>query len=210
MSKTAYIDFDGTIIDVIPRYYGVLAKYLNDQASLHLDFDKYYFLKQQGLKDHIIVQKSCNGYNINIEHYVAFKKSNMEDERWLIKDTIIGSPYKAYYQLHTIGFKVCVLTQRNYKERLIDQIYSLKLENAFDDIIVVKPITNKNVKLLFLKNKIGKKDIIVGDSPAEMECAYLLNIDGYFVETGLWAKNYVRHKTHAFVNYNAVADFLTF
>lgn len=208
MKKTAYIDFDGTIVNVLPRYYGILATFFKEQASLYLDYDKYCFLKRQGLKDHVILQQLCEGYILNIEQYMAYKKTNLESEEWLKRDTVIGLPHKAYKQLKKAGFKVCILTQRCYEDRLKVQIDSLNLNNSFDDIITVKPILNQNAKAIFLKDKIGEKDIIIGDSPVEMECSHLFNIDGFFVETGLWGKQFAYHENQVFVNYNAVADFL--
>ncbi|PYG87169.1 phosphoglycolate phosphatase-like HAD superfamily hydrolase [Ruminiclostridium sufflavum DSM 19573] len=209
MSKTAYIDFDGTVVDVMHRYHGILAEYLHVNAFLNLSFEKYCLYKRQGFKDHIIVDKIFEGFKIDIEHYVDYKRINLESNKWLKVDTVIGSPQRAYKQLNEAGFKIYLLTQRNYKERLINQVKLLNLEDSFDEYIVLMPLLGQNAKAEFLKNKVNSGDIIIGDSPIEIECANMFDIAGFFVETGLWGKQFANCKVQVFENYNAVVDFLT-
>lgn len=74
-------------------------------------------------------------------------------------------------------------------------------------MISVVAITNDNAKASFLKGKVIPGDIVVGDSPIDMECASLLGITGFFVETGLWYEpNGPNFKVHA--SYNDVVESL--
>lgn len=208
MRKTAYVDFDGTIVDVMPRYHGILEHFLKEKTPLRLEYDKYCLLKRQGLKDHIIVQQICGGFRIDIKEYVAFKRLNLEDKKWLKLDSVIGSPWKAYKQLAEMGFRVCFLSQRNYEKRLIDEIHSLQLEDAFDELIVVNTSPHCNMKAIVLRDRVYDNDIIIGDSPVEMECANMLGIKGFFVETGLWDKKFAHYNASVHEDYNSVVDFL--
>lgn len=208
MRKTAYVDFDGTVVNVFPRYHHILKSYLNQKTSIELDYNKYCFLKRQGMKDHNIVQTICRGYNLDIEEYVKYKRLNLESEENLRKDIIIGSPEIAYKKLNKLGYKIILLTQRNYQDRLVNQVGSLNISNCFDNIIVVTPLSNINTKLEFLKNQVNVDDIIIGDSKTEMECASVLGIEGFFVETGLWGKEFAGPKTNIVDNYNTAVQIL--
>ncbi|EKN62755.1 HAD family hydrolase [Schinkia azotoformans] len=208
MKKTAYVDFDGTVVDVMPRYHGILESYLKKDNLIELDYTEYCFLKRKGIKDHEIVYRLCNGLKIDIESYLEFKRPNLESSFWLKKDIIIGSPKDAYNKLKCLGYNVVLLTQRNYEKRLLQQVAGLGLDNCFDEVLVVKPLLRGNAKLNVLKDKINSEDIIIGDSKIEMECADFLYINGFFVESGLWGTTFAGEKSLIFKTYNLVVDFL--
>ncbi|MFD1037176.1 HAD hydrolase-like protein [Virgibacillus byunsanensis] len=208
MNKTAYIDFDGTVVDVMPRYHGILESYLKRNTQLKLDYEKYCFLKKQGIKDHAIVHEICKGYKININDYVVFKGENLEDRYWLSKDIIIGFPEVAYEKLNRLGYNVKLLTQRNSERELLYQVNSLGIKDFFDEIVVLKPLQEKNAKVSFLTDKIYSEDIIIGDSKIEMEVADVFNIKGFFVESGLWGASFAGSKDRIFKDYNTVVNYL--
>lgn len=208
MKKTVYVDFDGTVVDVMPRYHGILESYIKRDILIDLDFDEYKYLKRKGIKDHSIIQKMCEGYELDVEDYVKYKRLNLEKCKWLKKDIIIGSPKEAYFKLKKLGAWVVLLTQRNIEMNLKKQVKLLNLEKYFDEIVVVKPLTTQNAKFTYLKNRVNKKDIIIGDSIVEMESAEKLNIRGYFVKTGLWDESFAGNITQIFSDYNSVVDFV--
>lgn len=208
MMKTAYIDFDGTIVDVMPRYHGILESYVRLRTKYKIDFFKYCYLKREGYKDHAIVSELCDGYQINIKDYLEYKRANLEDSYWLSKDKIIGSPKIAIDNLKMMGYKVVLLTQRNNKLNLFNQVKELGLEKQFDEIIVVKPLSNQNAKINYLNNITQPDDIIIGDSKIEIECANTLNIRGFFVESGLFNSKCIIQNVVSFRNFNEVVEYL--
>lgn len=208
MGKIAYIDFDGTIVDILPRYYGILSEYIHNKYLLSLSYQQYCIFKRQGLRDHIIVKECFSGLNIDIGKYTQYKHLNLENDQWLKKDKVILYPKTAYKIFKELGYSVVLLSLRNHKERLLDQIQYLGLNNAFDNFVVLRPVPNQNAKLLYLTNKINTQDLIVGDSPIEMECAKRLSIEGYFVESGLWGRQFANNQNLVFKNYNSVTEYL--
>ena len=82
MKKNAYVDFDGTIVDVMPRYYGILESYLNKNGLFDLEYEQYCNLKRQGIYDHIIVKEVCSGLLINVEDYLKYKRLKLENKDW--------------------------------------------------------------------------------------------------------------------------------
>ena len=201
-SKTVYVDFDGTIVDVFARYYGILKAYIGVETKEE-KLNEYIKMKRSGRKDHEIA-KECWGENIDISDYLKFKRKNLEEEKWLRTDTIIGEPQNAYNELKKKGYAVKLLTQRRSKENFENQLGWLGLKNAFDDWMIVAPL-HENAKLLFLKSVIHKEDILIGDGKLEMECAEKLNVQGFFVQTGLNERIVGKNISDTWKTYNEVA-----
>lgn len=201
-SKTVYVDFDGTIVDVFARYYGILKTYIGGEEKAE-QLNAYIKMKRSGRKDHEIA-KECWGKSIDISDYLTFKRKNLEEEKWLRTDTVIGEPENAYHELKKKGYVVKLLSQRRSKENFVKQLGWLGLENAFDDWTIVAPL-HENAKLLFLKSVIHKGDILIGDGKLEMECAEKLNVQGFFVQTGLNERIVGRNISDIWKTYNEVA-----
>lgn len=209
MSKNnVFVDFDGTIADVFPRFYGILSNYIEQYFDEELDYSMYRELKRLGKKDHVIVKELIYGLEINIENYMNYKRERLESFQWLQKDNIIGDPKDAYEKFKIIGYDVVLLTQRNNKNNLLKQIDTLKIDDCFDDIVVVKPEEGKNVKAQYIEKCYCNKDIIIGDSKVEIEVSRVLNIQGYFVNTGLISAPYAGVYDMVFENYNSVVNYL--
>ena len=179
MSKNnVFVDFDGTIADVFPRFYGILSNYIEQYFDEELDYSMYRELKRLGKKDHVIVKELIYGLEINIENYMNYKRERLESFQWLQKDNIIGDPKDAYEKFKIIGYDVVLLTQRNNKNNLLKQIDTLKIDDCF------------------------------GDSKVEIEVSRVLNIQGYFVNTGLISAPYAGVYDMVFENYNSVVNYL--
>lgn len=204
-SKTVYVDFDGTVIDVFARYYGILRDYIGIEKREE-KYSKYIAMKRSGKKDHEIA-KECWDKDIDISEYLVFKRQNLEQEKRLRTDTIIGDPHKAYKDLRKKGYTVKLLSQRRSKQNFEKQLDWLVLKSAFDEWQIVPPI-HGNSKLLFLEPIIQRGDILIGDGKLEMECAEKLNVQGYFVYTGLNEKISGRNISDIWKTYNEVAAYI--
>ena len=208
MNKTAFIDFDGTIVDVFPRYYGILSEYLKEIANESLDFSQYKKLKRLGKKDHIIVKELTQGLEIDIDEYLKYKRERLESFSWLLKDTLIGNPEGANLKLKNMGYKVVLLTQRYNKNNLNKQLEILNIKECFDEVVMVKPIAGQNVKAVYIGTMSNSDDIIVGDSKVEIDASILLNINGYFVESGLFSAESLGIHNLVFDDYDSVVNYI--
>ena len=47
MRKTAYVDFDGTIVDVMPRYHGILEHFLKEKPHCAWNMISIAFLSDK-------------------------------------------------------------------------------------------------------------------------------------------------------------------
>lgn len=184
--SVVYVDFDGTIVDVFPRYYIVLNRFLNNYYGRGIDYQTFYIEKRNGEKEHIIVKKNLK-INLDIEAYLQYKKEKLEEKENLKIDRFIGKPFETYQYIKSKGFDVIVLSQRRNKENFEWQLQELKYRMFCDEAICLYPQSQGNAKLAFLEGRAEAGDIIIGDSQIEMECSKKLGISGCFVNTGLFS-----------------------
>lgn len=208
MNKKAFIDFDGTIVDVFPRYFGILNEYIREMTYESIDFLEYKKLKRAGKKDHVIIRELAKGLEIDIDDYVKFKRENLEEFSWLRKDVLIGNPESANLKLKGMGYKIVLLTQRNNKNNLIKQLDFLNIKESFDDVVIVEPKVGQNVKASYIGKQYSFDDIIIGDSSEEIDAARLLSINSYFVESGLFSADSLNIRKLVFDDYESVVDYI--
>lgn len=187
LNKTAYFDLDGTLIDVWNRYYTVLKKYTALNHS-NIDFLKLpikYFKEQKrtGRKESDIIQEIFT-IKIDVDSFVQYKRFMLETLELLALDTVIDIPREQFNILRKLGYSIKIISQRRNKKNTLIQLENLNLKNIVDDIIIVYP-KKENAKLKSLENIATERDIIIGDSSLDMECAKQLGMKGYFVDTGL-------------------------
>jgi phosphoglycolate phosphatase-like HAD superfamily hydrolase len=193
ISKKAFIDFDGTIVYIYKRYFHILNDYLKNIHNVTLNYDEYVKFKINRYKDHEIVKKTLD-INISIENYHYFKLENIESPIYLQFDEVIPFTVEALLLLKEKGFFIELLSYRLCIDSLVKQLFDLNLYSLFDRITVITPSKEVNEKSNYIKdNKISNHDIIIGDSPSEIEAANNNNINGKFVESGLFTKDYVKN-----------------
>ena len=202
--KTIYIDFDGTLVNVYKRYIGILQSFLGN--DYRINEKQYIHYKKKRVYDHKIVKLIFYVYKIDLKKYIIYKSDLIETEKWLALDELIGNPIFYINKIKIAGFKVSLLTARNNKNNLKSQLKKLNIVNLFDKIHVVGFKKNINTKLELLKNIYMQGDIIIGDSPMEIEAADSLNLDSYFVNSGLYNKSFFKNLSYDFCDYQEVFD----
>jgi phosphoglycolate phosphatase-like HAD superfamily hydrolase len=206
--KIIFIDFDGTIVNVYDRYFGILEKYVDNHFSLKIDYNRYIKLKREGLKDHQIIENSSSNLNFIIDDYMKFKRLNLEDLNWLKYDKLIKDPVDFAKYAKNLGYKLVLLSQRTNVENLNSQLSFLKIKNIFDEIVVVHPNDGVNVKLQYLKHVADIHDVVIGDSISELKAANELGISSYFVDTGLYNSSFVFGNSIIVNDYTEVLNYL--
>lgn len=186
MNKNAFIDFDGTIVFVYKKYYYILKNYVKYTYKKTFKYYDYIKLKLQGYKDHEIINKLLN-IDISIENYHIYKTENLENPLFLKYDKLIPYTKKALKLLKKKGYFTELLSCRISRDLLHIQLSKFKINSYFDKVTTLIASNKKNVKADYIKlNRSSEQDIIIGDSPIEMEAARMNNICGIFVETGLF------------------------
>ena len=202
--KTIYIDFDGTLVNVYKRYLGILQSFLGNDYLINQK--QYIDLKKKRIKDHKIIELLFDGHKIDLKKYIEYKNHLIESNKWLAKDELIGDFFFYINKAKMSGFKVSLITARNNSDNLIYQLKKLNIYNLFNNIYVVGLKKNINTKLELLKKIHSKGDIIIGDSPMEIDAAYNLNLESYFVDSGLYDKSFCNNSTENFSDYQEVFE----
>lgn len=177
-----YFDLDGTLLDVYERYWGIFNLYLK-RKNLEISLKDYKRLRQSGYSD-IRIMKEKLELQVSDGEFKTFKSERLECREWLMKDSLIGD-LKAIKECNCYK---AIITQRRNKEEAYSQIEKLGLVKIFNDIIILSPISGRNSKYEYLKDKVSCEDYIIGDSIIELDCARRLGMKGYFVKTGLFGE----------------------
>lgn len=189
MENSVYIDLDGTLIDVLPRYFQILKDYFYNEFNkeLPISYENYIIDKRNRVKDHIIIQK-CSAEQVNVADYINYKHTVLESKKYLELDSLFYNVHAGLKLLKSAGYHLVLLTQRNIKENVYWELEHLDLNSYFDEIIVVKPIfeNTENAKIQYLNGIVKSSDLIIGDSPIEVQCSVNYGIKGYFVDCGLF------------------------
>ncbi len=163
-----YLDFDGTIIDLWPRYYNVFC-HLNGTV----DFKSYKFFKQKLKKDELVAK----ALNVSLcDKYFEKKKLLLEDKSYLELDKIVISEndLRILYSLDAT-----ILTKRRNETNFIWQLEKLGIKLPY---VVLDDSTSKYEYVL---DNCTDKGIIVGDSIQDLLVGKEENILAIMVSYGL-------------------------
>lgn len=209
-TNTIYIDFDGTIVDVYERYFGVLQSFINKTSPGQMHFNSFIKLKKSGLKDHEVANKLTGINDFNIEKYVKYKTSHIESLNWLSKDKLIGNFEQFVSKCHDMDYNISLLTQRRNPTNLQIQLEKFNIHNLFKDIIVVTPKDGQNVKYEYLREIVHSKSgaIIIGDSNEEINAGNILGLRTFHVQTGLYDSSGISENTYFLNRYDDVIPHL--
>lgn len=193
MTKTIYIDLDGTILDVWDRYYSIFSDFLKYKSidASNIDINKYINNKIANKKDLDLINN-----NFLYDEYKKYRDSRLENEIHLLKDKIIGNPTQCFKNRN---FNLILLTIRNNRQSALNQLTKLEISNLFDEIIILE--NSSDAKYLFLKENIKSNDIVIGDGMQEIEAANKLGIVSYCVRTGFASIMLQNNATYIANNY---------
>lgn len=165
------IDFDGTIIDLWPRYHAVFCDLTENSISL----SEYRKLKQHYKKDELLAHTL--GLKLPTDYFIK-KALLLEDCYYLSYDKLLipkDSLLRLFNQSDTI-----ILTKRRNPENFIWELDYLGLSD-----IRFKAICTKKSKLEWAKENVTERSIIIGDDVRDLQVAILKYVDAIMVLTGL-------------------------
>lgn len=170
------LDFDGTIVNLWPRYFKVFCD-ANDISSIQ--FEEYKKYKRQYEKDEIVAKK----LNIQLsDTYFEKKKVLLEKLDYLKLDTLLIDKSRL------INFLNCedsiILTKRVLPENYYNELNMLDLKEIKYRSFI---ISNKQLsKSDWLQNNFKEKPVtIIGDGKEEYKCRLCSNTDVILINTGL-------------------------
>lgn len=168
-----YIDFDGTLVDLWPRYYEVFCQ-LSDIKDVSLE--EYKAVKRRLKRDEMVAgELGCN----LVPDYFSLKKQYLEEMDFLKMDQL----YLPAEYLNSFPKGKCrILTKRRNVENFARQLKFLGID------IPYTVITSEETKADWIRaNDNEQAGVIIGDSVVDLD-AGVSNITPYMVDTGLNTK----------------------
>ena len=193
-----FFDFDGPINNVAKRYFiihKILLKKLNIRHNNN--FEKYWKIKRSK-KDLIFFKKKI----LYKKKYLKFWMKFIEKKKFLHLDKLHFYSIKTLKILRNKKYELYLITLRNNKKNLINQITKYKIKYLFKKIICPK----KNKKIGFSKyygiknSKVPlSNSIIIGDTEEDIIAGKLLNIPSVAVLNGIRNKKLIVLFKHTYI-----------
>lgn len=172
-----FFDFDGTVVNVWPRYYQV---FLAASGFTEISQRDYVKAKRTLLSDQKVAQYF--GKELPVQ-YFSMKRVLLEHEKYLCLDTLLAS----LTELNDIFSNVeCrFLTKRRLASAFFAELRGLGLGHLSNKAIVLNPDEGMSKKTYLMQNFSQFEHIVIGDSESEWEAATLKNVHAVLVRTGL-------------------------
>lgn len=183
-----FLDLDGPILEGKKRHYECYKDIVNKFGGKVLDIDTYWDLKTSKIKRDVILEKSDfqGTYNDFFDEWMK----NIENEKYLKLDFLKPKVSEALKRFQNITSKILLVTMRQNRDFLIQQLKELKVYEYFDEIIDCPP-QRENTKYEALRSKKFKKAIFIGDTEEDINTAKLLNIKSIGITNGLRKKEFL-------------------
>lgn len=166
-----FLDFDGTLVDLWPRFHAVFCALSNASG---LTLDEYKRIKQKLARDEAV----AGHFEIRLrEDYFQRKKILLESKRFLKLDKPFWNPSR----LNEIFRRkeAILLTKRRYPQNLRWELNRLRLR------ISARVLSAQSKAEWIQLHYPSENSIIIGDSLADLEAAALPNVTAVMVEYGL-------------------------
>ena len=177
-----FLDLDGPILEGKNRHYQCYKDIIEKHGGNILDIDTYWDMKTSKITRDILLNKSDfqGSYSEFFEEWMK----NIEDEKYLTLDILKPQVFETLDRWTKLTNKIVLVTMRQNREFLIQQLKNLKVHDFFDEIIDCPP-QRKNTKYEALKNTNFKKAIFIGDTEEDTNTAKMLNIKSIGITNGL-------------------------
>lgn len=183
-----FFDLDGTLLDSRKRLYTLFQDLVPESK---LSIDEYWELKRNKINHKAILMER---FNRTEDDFVLFEKeflAKIESFDYLQFDTPV---YGAYETLNSLARKnnLYIVTSRQSKKNVFDQLKKLDLYKYFNDILVTEHKCEK-VELIG-KLEYQRNDFIVGDT-------------GYDILTGLKLGVHTMAVSYGFLNRQKLEEY---
>ena len=184
-----FIDLDGPILNNAPRLYRLYSDLLIRFGFEPLLKNDYWDLKRNCIKEETIL-KTNDGFGLNlIQGYKKQRSDNIESKKYLALNEVIAECYNSLNFLSKQG-NVILITARKSKDNLIWELSQKKLNCYFNKILCDfdDNLPAWEVKINLIRRFIPafeKRDVIIGDTEAEILCGKELGIYSIALTNGI-------------------------
>jgi phosphoglycolate phosphatase-like HAD superfamily hydrolase len=165
------IDFDGTIVDLWPRYHAVFCALTNAK----IDLQTYKSIKRVYKRDGDLAQHL--GMEL-LPDYFARKRVLLEDPAYLALDQLLVSREKLCRFMKQRD--ACILTARRNPENFLWELDHLGLSELRERAICIS-----GPKTQWVENLAPSSGIIIGDDIRDLQVIMVSKMNAVMVQTGL-------------------------
>lgn len=196
MTRRLFLDFDGTLIDSRLRQFELFVE-LSGNTTITLG--EYWNAKRDGIIQSDMLTKYAK-FTPNEEW--IFKKKWMEaieEQSRLLRDDVIDNAH-AFLSESAKHFNLYLVTGRQHRDRLIDQIQKLGIERYFSGVLnTAQRISKAQLVRANTASAIG--DIFIGDSGEDILAGKELGIFTVGVTSGAsTAERLLKYEPNIIVN----------
>lgn len=196
-----YIDLDGTLLDVWPRYYAVMDKFLERHGLITPSLNEYKRQKLQWVQDEAILRHAAFGYPDGgrelLPMYRSWKQEALESTPILRLDRPIGL-LNVFAARVSPAYRLNLISIRRNPELAMRQLRRLNMIDPFERIDFVSPSRTGNPKWDAIRERAGPHDVMIGDSEIDLACGSMLGLRTFHVRTGLRSFEYANRDHPAY------------
>jgi phosphoglycolate phosphatase len=159
MNRHLFIDFDGTLIDSRLRQYELFVELIGNTS---LTLSEYWNDKRAGIKQSDMLLKYAKYALDDMREFKGKWMEAIEDPKRLQTDNLIaGAP--EFLGEASRHFQLYLVTGRQHRERLIEQMQKLRIESYFTGILNTAQSIPK-AQLVRANVELADSDVFIGDS----------------------------------------------
>lgn len=183
-----FLDLDGPILEGKYRHYQCYKDIITKYGGSTIDIETYWEMKRKKITREVLLKESRfqASYNIFFQEWMC----SIEDEKYLNLDRLKPEVIETLKSWKDITDKIVVVTMRQNREHLLNQLDKLMVLVLLDEVIDCPP-QRKNTKYEALKNKSFEKAIFIGDTEEDTNTAKKLGIKSIGITNGLRKKEFL-------------------
>lgn len=188
---TIFCDLDGTLIDSSARHIFLLEMILSKYPNIFdiSDFGNYLLFKANGgsTKTYLI---KCGIPESTARQISKQWIQHIEDDALLLMDVIYPDALTFLQNRSAVQNKIVFVSARNNQNGLKSTLRRLDLLQYADKIHIVSQGNVAEKKAYAIRSMATQKDIVVGDTETDWNCAKILGIQGFVLNRGFRSKSF--------------------
>ena len=186
-----FFDLDGTLIDISEKYFQVYKNFMEQKAMSPLSKKQFWqMVRREEKKENVLKKRDLIG------GYKKFFLQHIESEEYIRHDRLFEYVLPVLQGLRQQGRELMLVTLRRNRHQAIKEIQKLKINKYFKKVFICSPSKivgeNYRVKARAIQAIASKKDVIVGDSRADIMAGKELGLQTIGVTSGIRNYNMIR------------------
>lgn len=194
MSKTILLDLDGPLLDGMLRHYQCYVDIMTAHGSEYLTMDVYWEMKRNrtSRRDQLTATDSLSLYDVFLSEWIG----NIEAPKYLALDIVQKGANEILKTWNKLGFKIILITMRNDRAALMQQLETTGLLEYFTDVLVSSHVDGglgKARQVLHHHPEVKQEICLwIGDTEVDAEAARYLGCSVCLLTCGLRTEAYLR------------------